>query len=89
VFSIIHEKASECRVKCPYKNTNFKRKRERKTTNIRRFPGLTVGISGNFNKNQVEQLQVFNAANDHKHPSQAVNTLAPLLFLTSLRVTPD
>jgi hypothetical protein len=40
VFSNLHEKASECRVKCPHKNTNFKTKWERKTTNIRRFPGL-------------------------------------------------
>jgi hypothetical protein len=39
VFSNLHEKASSADVKCPYKNTNFKRGRERKTTNIRRFPG--------------------------------------------------
>jgi hypothetical protein len=36
----LHEKASSADVKCPYKNTNFKRGWERKTTNIRRFPGL-------------------------------------------------
>jgi hypothetical protein len=45
VFSNLHEKASSADVKCPYKNTNFKRGWKRKTTNICRFPGLTKGLT--------------------------------------------